>query len=103
MSDWGSSGRRFICDRSMHVPGSIDGYEFDARFGDAVKAIYDSGDVNPVAFSHHLAVMVWVLMNVKNPDSSLLANDPLPNTGHIVVVGSPRGGWTLKDWDGKPR
>lgn len=86
----------------MHVPGSIDGYEFDARFGDAVKAIYDSGDVNPVAFSHHLAVMVWVLMNVKNPDSSLLASDPLPNTGHIVVVGSPRGGWTLKDWDGKP-
>ena len=73
------------------------------RFGDAVKTIYDSGDLNPVAFSHHLAVMVWVLMNVKNPDSSLLTRDPLPNTGHIVVVGSPQGGWTLKDWDGKPR
>jgi broad specificity phosphatase PhoE len=90
-------------DRAVHVPGSIDGNEFNARFGDAVKAIYDSGNLNPVAFSHDGAVMVWVLMNVKNPDNALLTSDPLPNTGHIVVVGSPQGGWTLKDWNGQPR
>jgi broad specificity phosphatase PhoE len=54
-------------DRSMHIPGSINGDEFNARFGDAVKTIYDSGNLNPVAISHHSAVMVWVLMNVKNP------------------------------------
>ena len=90
-------------DRSAHVPGSINGYEFDARFGDAVKTIYDSGNLNPVAFSHDAAVMFWVLMNVKNPDNSLPTSDPLPNIGHIVVVGSPQGGWTLKDWDGTPR
>jgi hypothetical protein len=48
------------------------------------------------------AIMFWVLMNVKNPDISLPTADPLPNTGHIVVVGSPKAGWTLKDWDGTP-
>jgi hypothetical protein len=32
--------------------------------------------------------MVSVLMNVKNADTSLLTNNPLPNTGQIVVVGS---------------
>jgi broad specificity phosphatase PhoE len=90
-------------DRSMRIPGSINGSEFNARLGDAVKTIYDSGNLNPVAFSHHSAVMVWVLMNVKNPDNSLLTSDPLPNIGHIVVVGSPQGGWTLKDWNGNPR
>jgi hypothetical protein len=30
-------------------------------------------------------------------------SDPVPNTGHIVVVGSPQGGWRLTDWDGTPR
>jgi Predicted permease len=52
-------------DRGFHIPGSIDGYEFDARFGDAVKTIYDSGELNPVVFSHSGAIMFWVLMNVK--------------------------------------
>ncbi len=87
-------------DRDARIPGSINGDEFDTRFDDAVESIYDSGDVKPVAFSHSVATMVWVLMNVKNPKTSLLATDPLPNTGHIVVVGSPRQGWTLTDWNG---
>jgi broad specificity phosphatase PhoE len=90
-------------DRSVPVPGSINGDELNARFGDAVQTIYDSGNLNPVAFSHDGAVMTWVLMNVKNPDNSLLTSDPLPNIGRIVVVGSPQGGWTLTNWNGKPR
>lgn len=88
-------------DRSARIPGSINGDEFDARFDDAVETIYDSGDLRPVAFSHSAAIMLWVLMNINNADDSLL-NDPLPNTGHIVVVGSPQGGWTLTDWNGTP-
>lgn len=44
--------------------------------------------------------MIWVLMNVNNPDISLFVNNPLPNTGRIVVVGSPETGWTLTDWNG---
>ncbi len=26
----------------------------------------------------------------------------LPNTGVVVVDGSPRGGWTMESWDGMP-
>ena len=90
-------------DRSARNPGSITGDEFDACFDQAVQTIYDSGDLNPVAFSHSVAIMAWVLMNVTNPDSSWYDNHPLGNTGHIVVVGSPQAGWTLTDWDGIPR
>lgn len=89
-------------DRGARIPGSIDGNEFDGRFDEAVAAIYDSGDVNPVAFSHAAAMMIWVQMNVTNPDPSLLTTDPVANTGVIVIRGSPRAGWTLVDWDGKP-
>jgi broad specificity phosphatase PhoE len=90
-------------DRGANIPGSINGDEFNARFGDAVQTIYDSGNLNPVAFSHSGAIMFWVLMNVKNPDNSLPTSHPIANTGRIVVAGSPRGGWTLTNWDGMPR
>jgi broad specificity phosphatase PhoE len=89
-------------DRSARIPGSIDGNEFDARFDEAVKRIYDSGAQNPVAFSHSEAIMIWVLMNVGNPDPSLLRTKPLPNVGRVVVTGSPAGGWTLTEWNADP-
>jgi broad specificity phosphatase PhoE len=89
-------------DRSARIPGSVDGNEFDARFDDAVQHIYDSGEQNPVAFSHSAAIMLWVLMNVRNPDPSLLTTKPLPNVGHVVVTGNPSDGWTLTEWDADP-
>jgi broad specificity phosphatase PhoE len=89
-------------DRSARIPGSLDGNEFEARFNEAVQRVYDSGDQNPVAFSHGGAIMFWVLMNVRNPDPSLLATKPLPNVGHVVVTGNPSDGWTLTDWDADP-
>ena len=89
-------------DRSARIPGSIDGNEFDARFDDAVQHIYDSGELNPVAFSHAGAIMLWVLMNVHNPDRSLLTSKQLPNMGRVVVTGNPSDGWTMTEWDAAP-
>ncbi|MFS0898012.1 histidine phosphatase family protein [Mycolicibacterium litorale] len=89
-------------DRAARIPGSVDGNEFDARFDAAVQQIYDSADVNPVAYSHAAAIMLWVTMNVDNPRPDLLREHPLPNTGRVVVTGSPARGWTLVDWDGTP-
>jgi hypothetical protein len=40
-------------------------------------------------------------MTVKNPDMSL-ANDPLPNTAHVVITGNPTDGWTFVNWNGRP-
>jgi broad specificity phosphatase PhoE len=88
-------------DRSARIPGSVTGVEFQSRFNEAVKTIYDSGETNPVAFSHGLAILYWVLMTVKNPDMAL-ASDPLPNTAHVVVTGNPTDGWTLVNWNGRP-
>ena len=89
-------------DRSARIPGSVDGNEFEARFNEAVQHIYDSGQQNPVAFSHAAAIMMWVLMNVRNPDLTLLTSKPLPNVGHVVVTGNPTQGWMLAEWDADP-
>jgi broad specificity phosphatase PhoE len=88
-------------DRAARIPGSITGNEFESRFSAAVKTVYDSGQTNPVVFSHGEAIMYWVLMTTKNADLSL-ANNPLPNTAHVVVTGNPTDGWTLADWNGTP-
>lgn len=87
-------------DRANAVPGSVDGNEFNNRFSAAVRTIYDNGDAKPVAFSHGAAIMVWTLMNVKNPKDSLMSTHRLPNIGRVVITGSPATGWQLVDWDG---
>lgn len=89
-------------DRNARIPGSVDGNEFDDRFDSAVHQIYDTGEDNPVAYSHGGAIMLWVAMNVRNPDPALLRTHPLGNTGSVVLKGNPTDGWTLVDWDGTP-
>ena len=86
--------------RDARIPGSVDGTEFNDDFSAAVQRIYDSGDKNPVAFSHGAAIMTWTLMNVTNADDELLVSHPLPNVGEVVIEGNPVTGWTLVSWDG---
>jgi hypothetical protein len=89
---------------------SVNGITFDESFGGAVQTIYDntvSGgpSLTDVAFSSEGAMAVWTLMNVNNPDFSVVLQTLLttgqlvPNTGQIVVEGSP-GDWTLVSYDG---
>ena len=87
------------------------GVAFDESFSGAVQSIYDgnvgtaAGDVTDAVFSHEAAIAVWTLMNVNNPDFSLVlqeflnTGELLPYTGQVVVDGSP-GDWTLVSWDG---
>lgn len=82
------------------IPGSVSGSDFNSRFGAAIRKIYDSGHNKPAVFSQGTAIMVWTLMNVKNPKLSLLNSHVLPNVGRVVITGNPTTGWTLVDWDG---
>jgi broad specificity phosphatase PhoE len=87
--------------RAIPILGSNDtGNAFDARVDGAVKTIYDTGDRNPVVYSHGATIMFWVMMNVDNPDPLLILTHPLDNTDMVVVNGTPDDGWTLTDWDG---
>lgn len=87
-------------DRTNTIPGSIDGDVFNEHFRAAVRKMYARGDAKPVAFSHGTAIMFWTLMNVKNPDDTLVTRHPLPNMGRVVIAGNPINGWRLVDWDG---
>jgi hypothetical protein len=89
---------------------SVNGVTFDEAFSGAVQGIFDgtanaTGTVNDVAFSSAGAIAVWTLMNVNNPDFSVLLNEVektggfLANGGQVVIDGSP-GDWTLVSYDG---
>jgi len=89
---------------------SVNGVTFDESFGGAVQTIYDNTialSTNPTdaAFSSEGAIAVWTLMNVNNPDFAVVLKQILetgqflPNTGQVVVEGSP-GDWTLVSYDG---
>jgi hypothetical protein len=89
---------------------SVNGVTFDESFGGAVQSIYDgtasaTGTPTDVAFSSEGAIAVWTLMNVNNPDFSVLLQEVeqtegfLPNTGQVVIDGSP-GDWTLVSYNG---
>jgi len=93
--DWVNHG-----DMQNSIPGSTNGKDFNEQFSKAVKKIYDSGHSKPMVFSQGTAIMVWTLMNVKNPKNTLLDNHPVPNNGRVVITGNPTNGWTLMDWDG---
>lgn len=86
--------------RFVPVLGAQDGNAFDARVDEAVAAIYAGGAENAVAFSHGATIMFWVMMNVENPDLLLLLSHQLPNTGVVVIDGTPAAGWRLVSWDG---
>jgi hypothetical protein len=98
----------------MLGPGSahINGVVFDQGFTNALQTMYggalanpvtaNNGQITDVAFSSEFAIEVGTLMNVNNPNPLLMLTHPLPNTGTVVVQGSPQGGWTLVSWDGIP-
>jgi broad specificity phosphatase PhoE len=77
-----------------------DGNVFEGRVDGAVQTIYDNGDRNALVFSHGATIMFWTMMNVDNPDLSLILSHPLGNTAIVVVTGNPEDGWTLQNWDG---
>lgn len=70
-------------------------------------------NITDVAYSSEASSMIWVMLNVKNPDPMALINTVIaslgnggtpaliPNAGLIQVEGNPTDGWTLLSWAGQ--
>ncbi len=82
------------------------GLDFAAGFNNAVQTMYDVGAAGPshavVAYSSALTIETGTMMMVDNPNPLFLITRSLPNTGVVVVQGSPATGWTMVSYDGVP-
>ena len=89
-------------DLGVAMPGGPDGHAFFGRFDDDVAAIAGSGAQVAAVVSHGAAIRVWVSSRARNIASSFGAENPLDNTGAVVLDGDPVTGWTLTAWAGTP-
>ncbi|WP_194163758.1 histidine phosphatase family protein [Mycolicibacterium sp. P1-5] len=86
--------------RSLPIPLGETGNGFEARVNGAISDVIANGDTKPVIFSHGATMMIWTMMNVDNPDISLMLSHTLGNTAVVVVTGNQEDGWMLQSWDG---
>lgn len=89
-------------DLGVSMPGGPDGHAFFGRFDADVAAIAGSGAQVAAVVSHGAAIRVWVSSRARNIASSFGAENPLDNTGVVVLDGSSAEGWTLTTWAGTP-
>lgn len=93
---WGSG------DLDVVMPGGGDGHEFFGRYNEDLKSIASSGTGTAAVVSHGAAIRVWVAANATNVPPMFAAENPLDNTGIVIVEGSFEQGWTLTAWADQP-
>lgn len=91
-------------DLTATIPGAYDGVHFLTRFDRSVaQAADEHGDDATVAIvSHAGAIRVWLGGRTTNLDPAFTSSHTLHNTGVIVVVGTPTGGWRVESWESEP-
>jgi broad specificity phosphatase PhoE len=87
---------------SARISGSESGDEFFARFSAAIARVAAEQNGTVAVFSHGAAIRTWASAISRNIDEAFSRVHELPNTGMIVLEGSPADGWTATEWDGEP-
>ncbi len=89
------------------IPGGETGLEFNERVTNALAQVESDttdtngdGEIDAAVFSHGATIMMWTLMNVDNPDFTLLTHT-LNNTDTVVVTQNDDGSWHLVSWAGQ--
>lgn len=110
---------------AFQIPGAdeYNGVVVNDNYTEAVNAMYtaavanpvvgDDGNITAVGYTSEASMMIWTMLNVKNPDPMALVNELIaslqnggspglvPNAGLIQLAGNPEDGWTLVSWAGQ--
>lgn len=82
-------------DLDAHLPGGDSANDLRARFLPAVERV-TAGDAGTVVLASHGAAirLAAAAMLGENAETQYV-----PNTGLVILTGSPSSGWTLEHWD----
>ena len=87
-------------DFDARMPGAESGHEAFDRF-DAVVRELAAEHESVVLVSHGAMIRYWVARATSNVDADFVRDNPLSNTGVVVVGGTPDGGWVVEQWLGE--
>lgn len=83
-------------DLTAHLPGGEDGEAVIRRFDDVVEEAAGTSEV-AVLVSHGAMIRAWVAARCEDVSAGFVAENPLSNTGAVVLTGGPAR-WRLERW-----
>ncbi len=85
-------------DLALRMPGGENGTEAFARYDAVVNEAAEATSGTAVLVSHGAAIRMWVAGRADNVDAAFVGDNPLHNTGVIIVDGDPAKGWHVDSW-----
>ena len=86
-------------DPDIRVPGGESGHEVWQRYDEVIAQAEADGAGTAVMFSHGAIMRSWSAARVANISAEHAAQNPISNTGAIVLEGSTTGGWWAQTWE----
>lgn len=83
------------------VPGGESGAEVLARYDKVVSEVAGSGVRTAAIVSHGAVIRSWTGARANNVSAEFAAQNPVHNTGIVVLDGHPQTGWRAVTWMGQ--
>lgn len=88
-------------DLDAQLPGGESAAEVFDRYNEVVAEAYTAGHRAVALVSHGAVIRTWAGYYATNLSAQFIADNPLHNTGVVVLDGSPDEGWTAVSYMGE--
>ncbi|MFE9043690.1 histidine phosphatase family protein [Streptomyces sp. NPDC012421] len=91
----------WACGRpDVPMPGASDGRDFLGRFDAVTAEAAGCGARVAALVTHGTAIRIWAAARTDNVCVGYALENEVPNTGVVVVEGTPAAGWRVVSWAG---
>jgi broad specificity phosphatase PhoE len=88
-------------DVEAQLPGGETASDMLARFDEVVAEAYSAGYSSVAMVSHGAAIRTWSGSRATNLSAEFIGENPLHNTGIVILEGTPETGWTALTYMGE--
>jgi broad specificity phosphatase PhoE len=88
-------------DLDARLPGGESGASMLARFDEVVAEAFNAGYSSVALVSHGAAIRTWSGSRASNLSAQFIGENPLHNTGIVLLEGTPSTGWTALTYMGE--
>jgi len=88
-------------DVDAQLPGGETASDMLARFDEVVAEAYSAGYSSVAMVSHGAAIRTWSGSRATNLSAEFIGENPLHNTGIVILEGTPETGWTALTYMGE--